>query len=103
MKQVLADKERVLGSERLDTVNTRIILALTYVEAGNLGRAIPLLQQALADSERVLGSDDSNTIGSRNGFNGAYRSAWHLGQTIPMLKQVLAESKKRQKLGGMHP
>jgi hypothetical protein len=36
-------------------------LAYAYASAGDLGRAIPLLEQALADSERVLGADHPQT------------------------------------------
>ena len=54
--------------------------------AGDLGRAIPLLEQALADSVRVLGADHPHTLTSRNNLAVAYRAAGDLGRAIPLLR-----------------
>jgi len=49
-EQTLADSDRVLGPDHLDTWGSRVYLADAYVSAGDLGRAIPLLEQTLAMS-----------------------------------------------------
>ena len=51
----------MLGADHPHTLTARNNLAAAYRVAGDLGRAIPLLEQALADSERVLGADHPQT------------------------------------------
>ena len=52
---------RVLGADHPDTLTSRNNLAGAYQAAGDLDRAIPLLEQALADCARVLGADHPQT------------------------------------------
>ncbi len=52
---------RVLGDDHLYTLRLRNNLAGAYREAGDLGRAIPLLEQALAGFVQVLGADHPQT------------------------------------------
>ena len=82
---------RVLGADHPDTLASRNNLAAAYESAGDLGRAIPLLEQALADSVRVLGADHPDTLTSRNNLAGAYRAAGDLGRAIPLHEQALAD------------
>ena len=51
----------MLGADHPDTLISRNNLAAAYANAGDLGRAIPLLEQTLADSVRVLGADHPQT------------------------------------------
>ena len=51
----------MLGADHPDTLISRNNLAAANVNAGDLGRAIPLLEQTLADSVRVLGADHPQT------------------------------------------
>jgi Tetratricopeptide repeat len=51
----------VLGADHPDTLASRNNLAYAYEAAGDLGRAVPLLEQTLADSVRVLGADHPQT------------------------------------------
>ncbi len=51
----------MLGADHPHTLGSRNNLAGAWQEAGDLGRAIPLLEQALADSVRVLGADHPQT------------------------------------------
>ncbi|GAA0411835.1 hypothetical protein Acor_15800 [Acrocarpospora corrugata] len=46
-----------MGGDHPRTLGSRNNLAHVYRSAGDLGRAIPLLEQTLADSERVLGGE----------------------------------------------
>ncbi|MEU4836359.1 FxSxx-COOH system tetratricopeptide repeat protein [Streptosporangium sp. NPDC023615] len=92
---------RVLGGDHPSTLASRSNLAGAYYAAGDLGRAIPLLQATLAESERVLGGDHPFTLTSRSNLAGAYGSAGDLGRAIPLLQATLAESERV--LGGDHP
>ncbi len=59
--QLLADCERVLGTDHPDTLSSRNNLAVAYASAGRLEQAIPLHEATLADRERVLGTDHPTT------------------------------------------
>ncbi|MEW9531980.1 tetratricopeptide repeat protein, partial [Microbispora sp. NPDC049125] len=61
-ERVLADSERVLGSDHRNTLILRANLAGAYMSLGDVGRAVTLYERVLADSERVLGSDHRNTL-----------------------------------------
>jgi hypothetical protein len=47
----------VLGEDHPNTLASASNLAGAYLAAGDLGRAIPLLEQALTDSRRLLDGD----------------------------------------------
>ena len=49
------------SADHPSTLGSRNNLAAAYQAAGDLGRAIPLLEQTLADSARVLGADHPQT------------------------------------------
>ena len=72
---MLADSERVLGSDHPDTLTTRNNLAIAYQGAGRTDEAIALHEQNLADHERVLGPDHPETLITRNNLAIAYRAA----------------------------
>ena len=93
-EQILADRQRVLGTDRPDTLASRNNLAGAYEAAGDLGRATPLYEQALADRQRVLGTDHPDTLASRNNLAGAYRAAGDLGRAIPLYERALADRER---------
>ncbi|MFM9595678.1 tetratricopeptide repeat protein, partial [Streptomyces scabiei] len=53
--QTLAQYEQVQGDAHPDTLTSRNNLALAYYAAGDLGRAIPLLETTLTQREQILG------------------------------------------------
>ena len=59
---LLADRERMLGADHPDTLQTRNNLANAYQAAGRTAEAITLHEQTLADRERVLGADHPDTL-----------------------------------------
>ena len=61
-EQVLADQERILGPDHLDTLAARGNLAEAYRAAGRTGEAITLGEQVLADEERVLAPDHRDIL-----------------------------------------
>jgi tetratricopeptide (TPR) repeat protein len=93
--------ERVLGSDHPGTFAARHNLAGAYAEAGDLSRAIPMLEQGLADRQRVLGNDDPDIMISRNNLARAYQNAKDLGRAIALFEQNLAEMERV--LGNDHP
>ena len=54
-EQVLAEYERVLGADHLDTLTVRNNLAVAYYSVGRFGEAIDAWEKLLPDCQRVLG------------------------------------------------
>jgi hypothetical protein len=79
-EQNLAARERDLGPDHPDTLNSRHNLAVDYQDAGRLEEAIGLHEQTLAARERVLGPDHPDTLNSRNNLANAYRAAGRTGE-----------------------
>ncbi len=73
-ERTLADRERVLGDDHPDTLNSRNNLATAYRAAGRTAEAIPLLEQTLADYERVLGDSHPRTSIVRDNLSEALRT-----------------------------
>ncbi|WP_346018177.1 tetratricopeptide repeat protein [Streptosporangium nondiastaticum] len=61
------------------------------VAAGDLARAIPLLEQNLTDRIRLHGEEHPDILTSRNNLASAYRSAGDLARAIPLLEQNLTD------------
>jgi tetratricopeptide (TPR) repeat protein len=100
-ESLLADQERVLGSDHPDTMTTRNNLANAHRAAGRATEAIPLLERTLADRERVLGPDHPGTMTSRNNLASAYRDAGRAAEAIPLHQRTLAD--RERVLGPDHP
>ncbi|MEU6721117.1 tetratricopeptide repeat protein, partial [Nonomuraea sp. NPDC046802] len=79
----------------------QINLAGAYESAGDLNRAIPLLEQTLTDRERVLGPDHPHTLTSRSNLAYAYESAGDLNRAIPLYEGTLTNCERV--LGPDHP
>ena len=79
-EQTLAARERVLGPDHPDILQSRNNLAIAYRDAGRLEEAITLHEQTLAARERVLGPDHPHTLNSRNNLAIAYRDAGRLDE-----------------------
>ncbi|PSM41702.1 tetratricopeptide repeat protein [Streptomyces dioscori] len=73
--QALAQRVEVLGDTHPDTLATRHNLAGAYRTAGDLGRAIPLLEATLAQQVEVLGDTHPDTLISRNNLAYAREAA----------------------------
>ena len=66
LEQVLADRERSLGSDHPDTLASRDNLANALYAMGRHQEAAELFQRNLTDYERILGPDHPYTLTSRN-------------------------------------
>ena len=100
-EQALAARERVLGPDHPDTLNSRHNLAIAYQAAGRTEEAISLHEQTLAAHERVLGPDHPDTLPSRNNLALAYQAAGRPDEAISLHEQTLAA--RERVLGPDHP
>ena len=70
-------------------------------EAGDLTRAVPLLEATFTVRQRVLGDDHPDTLTSRNNLAYTYESAGRLDEAIDLYEQILTD--RRRVLGDDHP
>ncbi|WP_265568488.1 FxSxx-COOH system tetratricopeptide repeat protein, partial [Streptomyces hygroscopicus] len=86
--------ERLLGKKHRVTLASRDTLAATYQAAGDLKRAIPLLEAVLVDTERLLGTDHPHTLRRRNNLAGAYQASGDLKRAISLYESNLADTER---------
>ena len=98
---LLADQERMLGTDHPDTLATRNELAEAYRDAGRTAEAITMLEQTVTDRERVLGAYHRLTLLSRSYLAGAYRGAGRTAEAITMLEQTVTD--RERVLGAYNP
>jgi tetratricopeptide repeat protein len=72
-ERVLADCQRILGSEHLETLRASIVLGLSYQGAGRFGEAVKLGERVLADCQRVLNPEHPLTLRSRANLTDFHR------------------------------
>jgi tetratricopeptide (TPR) repeat protein len=100
-ERLVAARERALGPDHPDTLNSRNSLAIGYRAAGRFDEAIRLDQQVLAARERVQGPDHPDTLLSRGNLANAYWGAGRIEEAIRLNQQVLAA--RERILGPDHP
>jgi tetratricopeptide (TPR) repeat protein len=88
-ERLVADRDRLLGPDHPDTLNSRNDLAVAYRAAGRTGEAITLHEQTLAAYERVLGPDHPSTLTSRDNLGLAYQDAGRTAEAITLHEQTL--------------
>ena len=98
---VLADRERLLGPDHPNTLNSRHNLANSYWQAGRTEEAIALNEAVLADRERLLGPDHPNTLNSRHNLANSYWQAGRTEEAVALDEAVLAD--RERLLGPDHP
>jgi hypothetical protein len=90
-----------LGPDHPGTLASMNNLANAYQGAGQLERALPLLEQALAKMKEQLGPDHPETLTAMNNLAMAYQGAGQQERALPLLEQTLA--KMREGYGPDHP
>ena len=100
-RRLVADLDRVYGTDHPDTLVARNNLARAYRAAGRLNEAISLFEAILLDRERVLGRDHPETLSSRNNLARTYRSAGRLSEAIDLFERTLTD--RERVLGREHP
>ena len=101
LKKACATRERELGDDHPDTLDSRNSLASAYYAAGKLDLAIPLFERTLKAREAKLGDDHPDTLTSRNNLANAYQAAGKLDLAIPLFERTLKACEA--KLGDDHP
>ena len=98
---LIADLDRALGPDHLDTLNARNALAVAYHTSGRTADAIPLVEQTLATRERLLGADHPSTLASRNNLARSYLATGRPAEAIPLFEMNVAACERL--LGADHP
>ncbi|MES5821854.1 tetratricopeptide repeat protein [Streptomyces sp. RG80] len=100
-RQILIQCEQVFGDTHPDTLGARNNLASAYATAGDLERAIPLLESTVAQCEQILGDTHLNTLTTRHNLAETYAEAGDLERATPLLEVNLAQYE--QVFGATHP
>jgi Tetratricopeptide repeat len=100
-ESLVEGRERLLGHDHPDTLNSRNSLALAYQGAGRVAEAVLLYERTLTNRERLLGYDDPRTLTSRNNLATAYEAAGRTAEAIQLHERNLADSERQ--LGPSHP
>ena len=87
-EQTLAARERELGPDHPNTLQSCNNLALAYQDAGRTDEAITLYEQNLANYERLQGPDHPNTLNSRNNLATAYQDAGRLNEAEALQRRA---------------
>ncbi len=87
-------REKALGPEHADTIESLHNLASLYDFVGDFGRAEPLYQRALATREKVLGPEHPDTATSLNNLAYLYAAMGDYGRAEPLYQRALAIREK---------
>lgn len=93
-EDVLAMRERVLGSEHPDTLRSMTKLASAYYRQGRYEEAAKLERGVLGMRERVLGSEHPNTLTSMISLARAYQRQGKLKEAEMLYQKALIGSEK---------
>ena len=100
-KRALEARERVLGKDHPDTLQSVDNLAALYQAQGRLTEAEPFYKRALEAGERVLGKDHPRTLQSLANLAALYQAQGRLAEAEPLKKRALEASERV--LGKEHP
>jgi tetratricopeptide (TPR) repeat protein len=90
-----------LGPHHPETLTARQNMALWVGEAGELARALQLLQELLPDQERILGPDHPDTLATRHNIASYGGQAGDLTGAVQLLQELLPDQQRIQ--GPDHP
>ncbi|MBK7003197.1 MAG: tetratricopeptide repeat protein [Rhodoferax sp.] len=99
--QLLAQQQKVLGSEHPATLTSMNNLASTLQAMGELPAARTMQEQELAVCQRVLGVEHPDTLNSMNNLASTLQAMGELPAARTMQEQVLAV--RQRVLGSEHP
>jgi hypothetical protein len=90
-----------LGLEHPSTLNTMNSLAIAYLHAGKLDRALPLFEETFKVRKATLGSEHPDTLTSMGNLGQAYERAGKRDLALPLLEETFKSEKAT--LGPDHP
>jgi Tetratricopeptide repeat/NB-ARC domain len=88
---LLADRERILGTEHPDTLRTHNNLACAYHAAGRVSEAFAIFELLLADCERILSAEHPDTLATRHNLAHAYENARRTCEAIVLYEPLLVD------------
>ena len=91
----------ILGRDRPSALATYNNLALAYMEAGDVSKAIDIFEALIPDLVGVLGPEHPDTLHTRGNLADAYREAESISKAIDMHETLLAD--RTRILGPDHP
>ena len=91
----------ILGRDDPSALATYNNLALAYMEAGDVSKAIDIFEALIPDLVGVLGRDHPDTLHTRGNLADAYREAESISEAIDMHETLLAD--RTRILGRDHP
>jgi len=94
-------RERVLGAENSDTLDTQYHLAGLYRTQGRYAKSESLCKEVLTIRTAKLGTDDPDTLESRQQLANLYGNQGNFSKAEALNKEVLAL--RTAKLGANHP
>ncbi|MGW3746636.1 tetratricopeptide repeat protein [Streptomyces sp. NPDC005146] len=100
-RQTLTVRERALGSEHPETINSRRSLALALSDLGLHEEAVDLYRRNLAHYGRVLGSEHPDTLSGRNSLALALNRLGEFEEAVDLHRQNLTV--RERVLGSDHP
>jgi hypothetical protein len=87
-ERLVADSEMLYGHGHPSTLTARNNLALAYQHAGQLPRAIALMEGSLGDNVRVSGPDSRRTLTLSSNLGLAYKAAGRLQDAIAAFERA---------------
>jgi serine/threonine protein kinase len=97
LRRALALRERVLGPDDSETLDSRNALAVVVFDARRYDEGIALVEQNLARQEALFGRDDSRTIRSLFNLASYQRQAGRPQEALKLFEEVL--ERRRRILG----
>jgi tetratricopeptide (TPR) repeat protein len=100
-RETLAVRQRVLGSEHPETLQTANDLAIALYAQGKYGEAEPMHRETLAVRQRVLGSEHPEMLNTAYNLANALNAQGKHGEAETMYRETLAV--RQRVLGPEHP
>ncbi|KAF8442503.1 hypothetical protein BDZ91DRAFT_754977 [Kalaharituber pfeilii] len=97
---VLAIREKLLGTNHLETLNTIHAMAGLYEEQGKYNQALGLYQRVLEGREKALGTDHQNTLRTVINMGLVYTRQGKYSEALELFQRALAGCEKS--LGADH-
>jgi hypothetical protein len=99
-EEILAVRQRVLGSDHPISLITRSNIGKTHLVAGRIDQAITVFEKVLAEEYRILGPEHPETLFTRHNLTMAHILFGHLDHVHAMADLVAT---MRRVLGHNHP
>jgi hypothetical protein len=100
-RELLADRERVLGVDHPDTLHTRSNIAYLTGEVCDRREALRLLHDLLPHQEEVLGADHPDTLTTRNSIAFWTVQVGDRREALRLFQELLPD--RERVLGAQHP